>query len=752
MNLNMDEIKFLLVEDNQEDADLLKQQLQKEFKFTVRTVKDKQEYDITLNNFYPDIILSCFGDKMPEDYWALSIRNEKLPDTPFISISPSYQDEIAIESIKQGASDYISKEHLVRLNFSVKMALKHLELTKQKKATEKELAKSLKQFKEFVIHDISGDYLENENNVTFCNDKVLEIFGFESIEELNAFGTENLYKNPQDRENLINELKKGKRVLNHEFQMLTKTGEPIIVLENAYANLDEKGNIITMQGYLIDITKQRHYEEQLKESENLFRTLMESTSASIVIYDDQHFLYTNHAFENLMGYSREELLKMNFWEIGHPEDRQIMKERGQARVRQKQVFADYQFRIFTKKGEVRWVNYKAAPLTYKNKLAAIGTLYDISEQKKAAQEIKKLSTVIEQSPLSIVITDVEGKVEYANRAFLTKTGYKFKEIVGQNPRILKSGQTPMETYSELWKAISSGLVWKGNLINKRKDGTIYTEIAVIFPIFGDDGKVIRYAAIKRDVTLEKEIERELMVEKKKAEEANRLKTGILTNMSHELRTPLNGILGFSTLISDSGDLAEIREMTSYIQESGQRLLRTLNLVIEISAMESGNFEPDYHEIDLNDVIRKIVREFKEEAEKKNLEIKFDDPLTSFPIISDLKFTHGAIESLVDNAIKFTNEGSVDISIETQKEQDKNYVVINVCDTGIGISEKNQKVIFEDFQQESMGYNRVYEGTGLGLSLAKKYVELLGGFIKLKSKVGEGSTFSIYVPVIHQSPN
>lgn len=741
----MDEIKFLLIEANQEDTVLIKQQLQKEFIFTVRTVKDKQEYANTLNHFNPDIILNCFDDKLPEDYWALSMRNEKFPDIPIFLISPVYKDEISINSFKKGATDYISIEHLVRLNFAIKEALKQVELTQQKKATENELAESLERFKKFVNYDISGDYLENENEVTFCNNKVLEIFEFESLEELNTFGSDNLYKNPKDREKLIHDLQKGKRVENREFQMLTSTGKPIIVLENAYADLDEKGNIMTTQGYLIDITKQKQYEEQLKESENLFRTLMESTSACIVIYDEQYLLYTNHAFENLMGYSRKELLDMHFWEIGHPDDREIMKKRGQTRVQKKEVVADYQFRIVTKDENVRWVNYKAAPITYKGRSAAIGTLYDITEQKKAAQEIKKLSTVIEQSPLSIIITDTDGTIEYANRAFLATSGYTFKEVIGQNPRILKSGQTPQKTYKDLWKTVSSGMVWKGNLINKKKDGSIYTEIEVVFPVFADDGKVIRFAAIKRDVSKEKELERELLIEKKRAEEANRLKTNILTNMSHELRTPLNGILGFSTLISDSGDLAEIREMTQYIQESGQRLLRTLNLVIEISVMESGNFEPDYHEIDLNDVIRKILREYKEEAQKKNIAIKFDDPLTSFPIISDLKFTHGVLGNLVDNAVKFTNEGWVSVSVEKEENTEQNYVIITVADTGIGISEKNQKLIFEDFQQESMGYNRVYEGTGLGLSLSKKYVELLGGYIKLKSKVGEGSAFSVYLP-------
>ncbi len=518
------------------------------------------------------------------------------------------------------------------------------------------------------------------------------------------------------------------------------------MLENAYADLDEKGEVVTMYGYLIDITAQRENENLLQASETLFRNLTESTSASIVIYDKEKMLYGNPAFCKLLGYSEKEICRMGYWEVVHPDFQDIVKEKGQRRIDKKAVESRYHFKVVTKQGVEKWVEFSAAAINYHGKTAAIGTLYDITKEKTAATEIKKLSTVIEQNPLSVMITDIGGGIVYANRAFLEKTGYSMKEVLGKNPRILKSGLTPDDTFVDLWSTLSNRMVWKGILTNKMKNGTIYSELAVIFPIFSDDGSVIHYAAVKRDISKEREVEEQLMEEKRKVEEANRLKSAILTNMSHELRTPLNGILGFSTLISDSSDLEEIAEMTQYIQESGQRLLRTLNLVIEISAMEAGNFQPDFNEIDVNDVIRKLIKNYKEEAAKKSLKIIFDDPMTSFPIVTDLKFIHGAIENLLDNAIKFTNEGWVSISLVNEVLEGQKFIVINVADTGIGISEKNQKVIFEDFQQESMGYSRVYEGTGLGLSLAKKYVELLGGHIQVKSKVGEGSTFSIYIPI------
>ena len=742
----MEEMKFLLVENIKEAAELIQQQLKKEFTFSIRVAAGKQDYIENLDHFSPDVILSGYYKDETGDNWALSIRNKRLPDVPFIVITSTFDDDIALHCINGRATDYISKEHLVRLNFAIKMALGQVKLAEQKKSAEKELEESLENFKRFVDHDISGDYIENENEVLFCNDKVLEIFGFSSLEDLNSFGSVNLYENTEDREILLSDLKQGKRVENREFRMHTKTGKPIIVLENAYADLNEDGSIATAYGYLFDISAQRRYEGLLRESENRFRTLTENTTAGIIIYDKQYFLYANPAVSQLLGYSVDELLTLHFWDVVHPDHREMVKERGMKRIDQQKVESVYQFKIVTKQGETKWVQYTATPIFFNEKNAAIGTLYDTSEQKNAAMEIKKLSSVIEQTPLSVIITDTEGKIEYTNHAFSETTGYTFKEARGQNPRILKSGLTPEKTYVDLWKKLSEGKVWKGNLIDKKKDGEVFTELAVIFPVFRDEGSVMRYAAITRDVSLEKKMEADLLEEKKKVEEANRLKSAILTNMSHELRTPLNGILGFSTLISDSADIEEIKEMTQYIQESGQRLLRTLNLVIEISAMEAGNFEADFQEIDLNDVIRKLVRNYKEDAVKKNLKINFDDPLSSFLMVTDLKFIHGAIENILDNAIKFTNEGSVNVSVVKVTQGDKDYDVISIADTGIGISEKNQKIIFEDFQQESKGYSRVYEGTGLGLSLAKKYVELLGGFIKLASKVGDGSTFSIFVPV------
>jgi len=440
------------------------------------------------------------------------------------------------------------------------------------------------------------------------------------------------------------------------------------------------------------------------------------------------------------------MLGMNFWEVVHPDHRELIKKRGMQRLNNQEVQKNYTFKLLTKTGKTRWINFTAGRIEFMGKQAAIGTVFDITHEKQIEFEVKKLSTVVEQTPLSVVITDIDGNIEYVNRAFISTTGYTLQEAKNQNPRILQSGKTRKEVYTQLWDSITSGKTWIGEFINKKKNGEEYYEYAVISPVMDEQGNITQYAAIKEDITERKRMEAEVLHSKEIAEEANRLKSAFLANMSHELRTPLNGILGFSELMMDAKTIEETREMNRFIYESGQRLLRTLRLILDISRMEAGSFRPSYQTVELLPVVNKVIEMFQQEADNKDLQIRSFCPIEHFTIETDEKFLSDALEHLIDNAIKFTTEGSVTISISEKTEHKIPYAVIDITDTGIGISEENQKIIFEDFRQESEGYGRTYEGIGLGLSLAKKYVELMGGYIRLKSKVNLGSTFSVHIPV------
>jgi two-component system sensor histidine kinase/response regulator len=743
----MDTLRIIIVEDNPADDKLLRYELRREFDYEAVTVDNEADFLRELSDFKADLILSDYLLPGFSGMKALQLRNEKDPLIPFILVTGSVNEEIAVESIKAGASDYVTKEHLKRLNVSVKNVLAQRQTLVEKQEAERDLYRSLERFRNFVENDISGDYFEDNERVIYCNNKILELFEFDSLEELNTFGSHNLYDNPKDLEKFMEILNDRGKVEDFEVRMHTRTGKKRVIVENAIGEFDENGNLQRIQGYLIDITQRVLAEEKLRQSENMFRTLTENTTAGIVIYDEEHFLYANPAILEMLGYTEEEMKKMHFWEVVYPYDRDLVKERGRKRIhKQEDIPRRYEFRLLTKSGEVKWIDFTAGYINFNGIDAGLGSAFDITAQKQAMDQVRLLSTVSEQSPLSVVITDLDAKIEFVNHSFTEITGYSPEEVLGQNPRILKSGKTPQKVYDALWTALLQGNTWRGEFINRKKSGVLYYEYAVITPIKDEEGNVVRYVGLKEDITQRKKLEKELKVAKEKAEEANRLKSAFLANISHELRTPLNGILGFSELIMEMEDVQSIQEMTRYINESGQRLLRTLDMIIAISRLDSDTYEIKNEGIDVIAEFRKVFEKKLPEAEKKNLRMVFFTEIDKLELLGDRNVIAGALEEIVDNAIKFTHKGVVSLKAGKRVIKRKTYAYFEIKDTGIGIAKKHQQTIFEDFRQASSGYGRKYEGNGLGLSLAKKYVELIGGFIELVSAEGSGSVFTVYLPL------
>jgi signal transduction histidine kinase/CheY-like chemotaxis protein len=246
----------------------------------------------------------------------------------------------------------------------------------------------------------------------------------------------------------------------------------------------------------------------------------------------------------------------------------------------------------------------------------------------------------------------------------------------------------------------------------------------------------------RDISDRIKIMEELIVAKEKAEEMSKIKSNFLSNMSHELRTPLHGILGFSQMLEEEIENTELRKMASTIHSSGKRLLETLNLLLSFSKTESNKIDVNFSELYLNEFIPEIIEFFKAYAESKNLKLEFYDNNTKVTAVLDERLTRDILNNLINNAIKFTDKGGVIIDLASHN----NEVIIKVTDSGIGIPEDKFELIFEEFRQESEGLNRNFEGTGLGLTLTRKYAELMNGTIKVESVVGMGSIFTVTLPV------
>lgn len=251
---------------------------------------------------------------------------------------------------------------------------------------------------------------------------------------------------------------------------------------------------------------------------------------------------------------------------------------------------------------------------------------------------------------------------------------------------------------------------------------------------------------REDIALRKIIERQLREAKEKAEELNRLKSSLLGNMSHEFRTPLIGIIGFSELLQESLNENELQHMASCINKSGKRLLSTLNSILSLSDLEAGKLTPRLESYPINPLLQQVLTLFEWEIKDKKLLLDVCLPEVSPVVITDKLFLEQVLIYLVGNAIKYTQQGSITISVcRCEREDGSKRVNIAVTDTGIGIEEGQKKLIFEEFRQASEGFTRKYEGTGLGLTLAKKMTDLIGGEISVHSILNVGSTFTLNVP-------
>ena len=367
--------------------------------------------------------------------------------------------------------------------------------------------------------------------------------------------------------------------------------------------------------------------------------------------------------------------------------------------------------------------------------------------KHKTDTVKLLSVAVEQSPVSIVITNLKSEIVFVNPTFTSVTGYEKNEVIGKNPRFLQSGQTSKETYIELWDTITNGKTWTGEFINKRKNGEIFYEESIIVPIIDEFGRNTHYLSVKLDITEKKKLTDELIVAKEKAEESDRLKTSFLQNISHEIRTPMNAIVGFAEILeTDHDDEEKISYYTGVIKQRSYDLLDIVNELLDISRIESGQFKAELKPFELKDLFNDLLQIFegyKSRMEKQDVEIK----LLSLPgnlssvINSDESKLRQVFINLINNALKFTHKGYVEFGFHELTNGD---IVFRVTDTGIGIPAEIQDKIFERFQKATP-QGVIYDGLGLGLTIVRSLINLLNGKIWLESEVGKGTSFYFSIP-------
>lgn len=357
----------------------------------------------------------------------------------------------------------------------------------------------------------------------------------------------------------------------------------------------------------------------------------------------------------------------------------------------------------------------------------------------------RLLSLQDNIPLAIYRSTPDGRFVHANSAMVRMLGFdSMEELLCM--RTSDFYVDPAQREQVLRVLGRHGLIKDWEVQLRRNDGVVIDCALNVRAAFDAQGAVAYQDGIITDITERKRIQLALIRAKEQAEEASRIKSNFLATMSHELRTPLNGILGFAGLLEEAlAGNEDLQEMANIIHVSGHRLLDTLNSILDLSVVEAGKLDVSPEDIDLAEVINDVTRLYGASAQKKGLDILHSVPDEPVVIHTDQRLLRQILNNLLNNAVKYTREGRISLVVEPSAAPYSEHVCIHVEDTGIGISQRDQEVIFDEFRQASEGYSRAYDGSGLGLSVSQKFARLLGGRITMQSSPGVGSRFTLSLP-------
>ncbi len=507
----------------------------------------------------------------------------------------------------------------------------------------------------------------------------------------------------------------------------------------------------------------RASEAVLRQSERLLRGITDNSSTMVFVKDlAGHYFFVNQMFERLSGRPSSAILGKTDYDI-FPRDIADTVTTNDHTVATHGEPIKVEEQLLLDDGMHTYLSVKFPLRNTVGEIYAVGGIAtDITQRKQVEEQLRKLSLAVEQSPESVVITDLNARIEYVNDAFLNKTGYSREEVIGQNPRVLKSGKTPHRVFDDLWRTLLQGRAWKGEFHNRRKDGSEYIEFARIAPLRQADGRCTHYGAVKEDITeknrlgneltlyrlrLEELVEQrtaELATARHQAEAANRAKSAFLANMSHEIRTPMNAIVGLTHLLMRSNTTSEQAARLRKVERAAHHLLSILNDILDLSKIEAGRLELEQTDFHLGIVFENARSLIADLAEAKGLEIALDaNPVGTIPswLHGDPVRLQQALINYVNNAVKFTEKGAICMRVRLVEEVDDEVLLrFEVEDTGIGIDHDIQERLFQVFEQAEASISRRFGGTGLGLAITRRLAELMGGAVGVHSTPGQGSTF------------
>jgi hypothetical protein len=781
---DLQKIRILFAEDLPTDVELAVRELKREgLSFLFKVVETEIAFRQELEAFKPDIVISDYSMPAFDGMSALKITRELPYALPFIILTGSMNEETAVACMKAGANDYVIKEQIKRLPFAVKEVLNNWKTQQQKEELESQLRSSLQGYRDLIngmnetvwIISLEGKLLE-------VNTTAVEVMGY-SREELLSLGLEGIdqHLGKEGIRHLVKTMAADKK---QSFQTIhtTKSGQQIPVEINSSLvnyrgqtailsvarNISERKKREEIQHFLYKVSQLTIPASGLKDYlsgiHRLLKEIIYAENFYVALFDDKTRLYTLPYFaDQFDDYASDTPVSLQHTLTD------FVRKSGEARritpECERELIQEHHIEIIGEPSAV-WMG---APLWDSESREVIGVLvvqhYEdqqaytdddlhtleiiaanigvFIERMKALEKIRisdvRFQSVLNSTTDLVQVVDRQGKLLFVNKAFLLNFKKTEEDVLGKSIEDLMPPQDAALCTSTNRMALEAGRVVR----NEEQLGNQVFE-TLKFPVdlgYGETG----VGAFIRDITDKKRMLLELQDAKERAEESDRLKSAFLANMSHEIRTPMNGILGFTELLAEPEIGQEEREeFIRIIKKSGKRMLNTVNDIIEVSKIETGQVGLNKVKIDLGQELLEVYGFFSPEAEAKGLKLELQIPQGEelCRIETDLTKLNSILNNLIKNAIKFTEEGSIRIGYAWQ---DEDTLLFFVEDTGIGIPLHRQEAIFERFIQADVGDTRAYQGSGLGLSIAKSYVEMLGGRMKLESAPGKGSRFTFTLP-------
>jgi PAS domain S-box-containing protein len=628
-----------------------------------------------------------------------------------------------------------------------------------KKKTELQLYEQLERYNTFVAVSNTGawEYDETTDRLWF-SDSYLKMIGLDPVEYRENHGEKLLnwldLMHPDDRD-ISNELFQNylsnprfKGSYENYFRIRHKNGNWVWIWSRGERLFDEDGRYLNkIVGTHIDISETKKRELQLRENERKYRIASEySPNWDYWRAPDGRYEFVSPGCFDVCGYTASQI-KENpnlMEEMILPEDLWIWKRHLQEEVDHTAHFEETQtlFRIRHKDGSIRWIEHDCKPVFDENLryMGQRGANRDVTMREVANLEVQKLFKGVHFSPISVVITDLNGTIEYVNQKFTEVSGFAFEEVIGKNPNILKSGDKSREDYEKIWATIKSGKTWSGEFVNIRKDGTPYNERGTITPIENDMGEITHFLALKEDVTERKEQEKNLAEVVRIVSEQNSRLVDFAYITSHLIRSHASNFSGLITELKQSIDHQDRQSLLNMLETVSDELMDTIdNLNENLQVQREVNLERE--PVNVHKLVPDAVEAVKRQLSATNLEIRNLIP-DALSVDFNKKYLNSIFSTLLTNAVKYRDETRPCV-IKITSEVTPKDIRIHIQDNGLGIDlDRHKDRIFKMGQV----FHDIPGSRGLSLFVAQNQMEAMGGKITVKSQPGIGSTFTLHFRV------